>query len=282
MSYAAKEASVAGGAPYFLYEFNTGSGVFRYTDYPTDFQWNSETWVGFPITHTDIKQSDEMSKNSVKVTIPLSGLLADKFIGWAPDEVITLTIRRGHHSETDIRVSWKGRVSAHKLKEQTVELNCESVFTSMRRSGAKARFQRSCRHALYGRGCNVVKEDFAVPGRVDSLSGLTLTIPEATTKPDGWFIGGMIEFKDGSFRMVTGHIGSSITITRSSRYLLESYSSSGYGLNYGEFYGGINVTLYPGCDRTLATCRDKFNNLLNQGGFRWIPSKNPMGGSSIV
>jgi len=42
------------------------------------------------------------------------------------------------------------------------------------------------------------------------------------------------------------------------------------------------VKIYPGCDRVRATCESKFDNLDNFGGFPWIPTKNPFGGSSIV
>jgi hypothetical protein len=42
------------------------------------------------------------------------------------------------------------------------------------------------------------------------------------------------------------------------------------------------VKIYPGCDRTKETCNDKFSNILNYGGFAWIPAKSPFDGSSIV
>jgi len=44
---------------------------------------------------------------------------------------------------------------------------------------------------------------------------------------------------------------------------------------------GNAITLYSGCDRTLATCHSKFGNSENFGGFPLIPTKNPFGGSPI-
>jgi hypothetical protein len=35
------------------------------------------------------------------------------------------------------------------------------------------------------------------------------------------------------------------------------------------------VTLYPGCDRSLAMCDERFNNAVNHGGFPWLPNSNP-------
>ncbi|MDG4870579.1 phage BR0599 family protein, partial [Guyparkeria sp. 1SP6A2] len=45
---------------------------------------------------------------------------------------------------------------------------------------------------------------------------------------------------------------------------------------------GQEIEVYPGCDRTAATCNAKFNNLLNYGGFDFIPPKGPFEGTSIV
>ncbi|MEW6169845.1 MAG: phage BR0599 family protein [Pseudomonadota bacterium] len=44
---------------------------------------------------------------------------------------------------------------------------------------------------------------------------------------------------------------------------------------------GATVVLYPGCDHTLSTCESKFGNSANFGGFPFIPTKNPFGGSPI-
>ena len=38
----------------------------------------------------------------------------------------------------------------------------------------------------------------------------------------------------------------------------------------------------PGCDLRRDTCKAKFGNLLNFGGFPDIPGRNPFGGTSIV
>lgn len=282
MAYNDQETSIHDGAPFFLYEFNTAGQVYRYTDYPSAITWNSVEWAPFPIKHTEVKQSNELSKNSLTVTIPIKGEFADIFVGWSPDHIVTFTLRRGHFGSSDVLVYWKGRVSSHNLKKETIELKCESIFTSMRRAGIRARFQRNCRHAVYSKGCGLDKTDFAVPGALTAIAGLTLTIPEAATKPDGWFQGGIVEFSDGSFRMALSHVGDQVRISRASRHAIEAFSDAGYGLSYGQYYGGVSVILYPGCDRTLATCKNKFNNLNNQGGFKWIPSKNPMGGSSLV
>lgn len=285
MPYNDQEISIEGGAPYFLYEFNSNEVIYRYTDYPETITYDTNDYSAFPIKHSQIKQSNEMSKNNVSITIPIQGDFASQFVGWSPDHIISVTIRRGHFGATDTLVYWKGRIASHTIKEENIELKCESIFTSLRRAGARARFQRSCRHAVYSGGCTLDKASFATTGQVSAMNVLVITVPEASAQADGYFTAGAIEFADSSFRLILSHIGDQITLNRASRYLSDNFGSGGYGLTYGLAYGGHaahGVILYPGCDRTLATCKDKFNNILNQGGFKWIPAKNPMGGSSIV
>ncbi|WP_269915579.1 phage BR0599 family protein [Acinetobacter sp. HY1485] len=44
---------------------------------------------------------------------------------------------------------------------------------------------------------------------------------------------------------------------------------------------GDVVSIYPGCDKLNTTCTDKFNNILNFGGFPFMPSSNPFVGTII-
>jgi len=283
MAYSDKEKSISGGSPYFLYEFNTNnSKVYYFAAHSESIFWDNKEWKPLPIKHGEVKQSTDMSKNSTSITIPLNTEFSQLFKGWTPENVVTVNIRRGHFGEPDTLIYWKGRVSSSKLKDFLLELQVESIFTSLRSSGVRARFQRNCRHSLYAKGCNVDKQEFVVNGKLESVNGLQLTIPEASSKADGWFDNGIITFPDGTLRMVLLHIGSIITIGREARYVADNFSEAGYGLSYGMLYGGIPVKLYPGCNKTISTCKNKFNNLDNQGGFKWIPSKNPMAGSSII
>lgn len=272
MTYATQESSIASGAPYFLYEFTDGTTTWYYTDFTDTVTWNSIDWEPFPIKHTAVKQSKEISKNALTITIPITGTFADLFIGWSPAVPVSVTIRRGHFGAADVLVYWKGRIAGHDLIDQTIALKCESIFTSLRRAGVRALFQRTCRHALYSPQCGVDKDDFDVAGTVTNVSNTVLTITEASGEADGYFNGGIVEFLDGSFSLISTHAGATFTLFRASRYAIDTFSTS----------GSFAVTLYPGCDRTIATCKDKFDNIENNGGFRWIPSKNPLGGQSIV
>ena len=269
MTYNDLENSTESGQPYFLYEFVTQSATYRFNNSINTVTLDSVNWNPLSITHSEIKQSNEISKNSIKINFPNTGGLPDIFKGWSPDRVVTVTVRRGHFSTSETLVFWKGRISNAEVSEGIIELTCESIFTSLRRPGIRARYQRNCRHSLYGPGCGLNRANFETQGTISAYDNLVLTIPEAQTQANNWYLGGLIEFSDDSLRFITSHISDKITISRHSRFLTEAVLP-------------VAIKLYPGCDRTITTCHNKFNNLDNQGGFRWIPAKNPFDGTSII
>lgn len=284
MSYAARESSTQDGRPVFLYKFVQGSQQWCYTNAPFQVSFAGDTYSPSAVGHSEVKQSNELSKNSITLTFPLNDEFAAQFLGHAPDLVTSVTLLRGHlgDGEGEFIAYWKGRVASSKASGAKVHMECESVFTSLRRSGLRARYQKSCRHALYARGCRLNSEDWAVIALCTGTSGATVTIPGAADLAAGYLIGGMLRSPDGVLRYVVNHVGDQVTLMHPVKSLVEAVAKAGYGRSYGEYYGGVVVKLYPGCDHTTVECSTRFNNLDNYGGFPWIPIKNPFGGSSIV
>jgi uncharacterized phage protein (TIGR02218 family) len=270
MSYIASEYSVQSGDPIYRFLFIQGTTEYRYTSAAHFSGDSGGTWEPVSLDMSEITQTNELSKDSVKIKIPRDNPFAQLFLGGVPEQITSITIFRGHAGDLseEFEVSWKGRVAGASATGDTLTLECENIFTSMRRSGLRARYQKNCRHALYGRGCNLNDYDFAVAGVVTSISGFLVTIEDLidSSITDGYFTGGMIENADGFLRYITNHSGTQLTLMRPFSVLEDEVSGSA---------GIANVTLYPGCDHSKTTCKNKFNNLNNFGGFPWIPGKNP-------
>ncbi len=236
--------------------YNAGSGV--------------ETYDPVAIGRGQIEQKQEITKANVDITLDLTHELAVRQLTVMSENQLFLTIFTKEGAT--VGVSWKGRLQSVRPGETSLLMSFESIFTSLRRPGLRARFQRSCRHALYGRGCRLDPEDFATVGSCTAMSSTVLTVTEAGLQADGYYVGGMLRAPDGTLSYIIGHTGTTITLQRTSAGLRTALEG---GLPF-------SVTLYPGCGHNRDDCKNKFNNLLNYGGFDWIPTKNPMGGSSIV
>lgn len=283
-TYSALESSAHGGRPVELFRFVHGSQVWTYSSGP-EIVYNGETYVAFPIGRDDMQQTKELHKSPLEVLIPRTSELSLLYLAGNPEHVITLTVFRLHIGASDGPiVYWKGRVvSVDWPDPATAKLVCESVFTSLKRPGLRARYQRMCRHALYSSQCGVDKADYAVAGTVSAINAArtVVTIPEAAGYADGYFLGGFLALADGTMRFISAHSGPSITLASPAPALAQYVGTTGYGQGYGVGYGAA-LTIYPGCARNRETCKNRFNNILNFGGWPWIPSRNPFDGRSLV
>lgn len=254
-----------------LYRIVMGATVYTLTSASDQQTHNVEDYLPVVIGRGGVQVKNELSKANLDVRLALDHELSQKLLSQWTEQVVTLTLFGKRTSGTD--VIWKGRLTSTSPEDDHVRMTFESIYTSLRRPGLRARFQRNCRHALYGRGCNLNPEDFDVAATVTLIEGLIVTSPEADALEDGYFTGGMIAAPDGTLSYIAEHTGALLRLNRVSGALAAAFLSPG---------PPVAVKLYPGCNHSYGTCRDKFDNDDNYGGFDYIPSKNPMGGSSIV
>lgn len=265
-----------------LYKFVMGSTTWTYTSGNEAIVYNSETYSKVSLGRGESETRNELSKAKMDVRLDVLDSMAQQILTVFTEQTLSLTLYVQDQETSTTSVAWKGRLSSMKPTKNTLVLTFESVFTSLRRPGLRARYQKICRHVLYGRGCGLDQDDFLVSGRLTALVGNVASVTEAALESDGYYLGGMLRAPNGLYGFIVGHTGSTLTLQRPLETLVSDWNNSGYGLNYGGFYGGIPVDIFPGCDHLRTTCLDKFNNLDNYGGFPWIPSRNPMDGSSIV
>lgn len=255
-----------------LFRFVEGEFIETQTSGDVLVSYNDEDYLPYPIRRNSAESKTEMSKASVDITMDLSNPLAQRHLASSIDSVVTLTIFQQTDMGTD--TFWKGRLTVVKASNKTITMTFESIFTSLRRPGLRGRWQKSCRHALYARGCNVNPEDHAFEGLIGDIQGVTVTIPGLDAVPSRRYRGGMIRAPDGVVRFIIQHSGNVITLSRPFQQLTDLFALTGPGT--------VEVKVYPGCQHNMADCTQVFDNLLNYGGFPWIPNKNPIGGSSIV
>lgn len=263
MTYAALETSKASGSPVELYEFRRGSDFWRYTSAAYDIEFQSKPYEAVAMQRTSLDLGGEMGRANLTVTFPRDIAVADTFRVSPPTEVMTLTVYRQHVGDSEFAVAWLGRVLNAAWRGGQVELHCEPVFTSLKRSGLRRHYQRACPHTLYTSDCGALADTFRVNGSVTGISGLVVSVGAAGGYPAGHFNGGYLEW-DGPAnverRMIVSHSGAALTLASLPINLV----------------GGQSVRAFPGCDHTLGAggCA-KFSNVPNYGGWPYIPLKNP-------
>lgn len=274
MSFLSYEQSQASSQPVEVYEF-TYQGVTQYftsADHPVTV--GPITYAPLQLARTAFVESGEIGKNNITITAPDNWTISELFAAGPPDDIVTLVIKRLQFQALDVgdvSIVWIGRILTVDWPPLRSELTCESVFTSLRQSGARRVYTTNCPYALYGIECTVDITLFSSTITIDNQSGNILNSAgwDSLGQPNGWWAGGKViwEYAPGFFakRGIKNQTGSAAEIT----------------YTFPNFPNGTLVTVAPGCDHSFATCIAKFGNGLNFGGWPFMTELNPWGSSSI-
>lgn len=267
MSYNSIDSSVSDAIVVELYEFKQHTNVWRFTSCDEPIVKDSFTYLPISISRDRVKQNSDAFKNDLRLSFNRKNAFAAQFLNYTPDSVTTVTVFRGHIGSNEWIAYWRGRVQSGEASENTITINCESIFTSVMRPGLRARYEYNCRHPLYSTSCRVSAAAFRVNGTIAIVStdNASIGVPACIPYASGHFSGGFVEI-NGQRRFIIAHAADVLTLSRPLK----------------EAVAGASIAVYPGCDHALSTCSSKFNNIDNFGGFPWIPTANPFGGSSIV
>lgn len=269
------EISEFGNAPIELYTFSRGSITWRMNSSDEDVTFQGSVYPAIPLRRGRIESTQDLGKTNLRITMTRRASFVNQFIATSPTDIVSVTITRIHNGETDQAITWRGRVVNVKFLQNEAEVTCQPIYSSLRRPGLRRLYQLTCPHVLYGSECRVERTGFAVAATLTTVNGNEITAPEFIISIDptlnaDWFVGGYVEFNNGGLidrRFIREH--NNVTGTLS------------LNLSFPDLVSGNAVTAYPGCTHTTGVCASKFSNILNYGGFPFIPTKNPMDGTPV-
>jgi hypothetical protein len=277
MTLAVYEESQSFGQPVQLFKFTYGTEAgeyYSYTDHTEELTVDGVTYLPVPMDRDGIDSNGTLDRTAIKISTDVGTDLAEIFRVYPPSSVVSLVIRQGHVGDSDdgFLVIWSGRVVAALREKGELALTGEPISTSLRRPGLRANYQYGCRHVLYGPKCQADKASKTLGTTVSAISGAAVTLPS------GWngafdpskFLGGLFEWTapGGSTnrRTILRVTGNVLSLSGIPTDLAVSDAAS--------VVVGCNHKAYAEDD---GDCLPLHNNILNFGGCRWIPLKNPVG-----
>ncbi|MNU44067.1 hypothetical protein D3C71_328720 [compost metagenome] len=271
---------------------------------PNSFVGAQNTFEPVPgISHGGVRLNQENNSGDLMLTLPIDHPVSQLFAYEAPAAQVWLTVLALDDRDPAPVVQWTGRVNSAEWSAPVATLKCSHLSAVLRRPGLTRTHPRTCGHTLYSPapGCGVNRNEWRDLGgliyfayREDGFlvevldGGLTLRVPEAANRTDGFFNEGFIAIVPdyslgwmhkprnptpnpvdqpgpsagllgGYRRHVTSHIGDRL---RLSAPLLTPMDA------------GAKVSVFAGCNLTAETCQSKFNNFGRFGGYPYIPLKN--------
>ena len=256
-----------------LYTFTlVGGSVLRYSSAPTALSANGHTFeLGPKFERSKTKlvigtQVDELEVRVYPEPADLVGALPFIEAAWQGQlDGALLQVERafmptyGDTSPGTV-VLFAGRVSDIDCSGTGIEMKCRSHLELLNIQMPRRLWQASCTHVFGGPMCQFDRDSLSVtfPAGADSTQTSITNAPSTVTPFAHGTITGVSGPNTGYSRTVTAFVGGrTVTVKLAFLFPIEA---------------GDQFQLLPGCDRTMAMCKNVFNNAANFGGFPYIPT----------
>jgi uncharacterized phage protein (TIGR02218 family) len=265
MTFDAYENSVEDSRPVELYTIQLGALAWYYTSVDGIVTLDGIDYLPTPIERDSLEQSQEDQDQAMTVTMPAQTPICRYYITSVPGEQATVKIERYQIPDggTPERiVMFEGAIQSVTFEGggEIAKVTLQPYNIAFSRAVPKDVYSAVCNHVLYDVRCGLAEATYRTTQVVTAVTGNTLTIDNLDLETDGYYTAGFIELIGTmDFRVILAHVGEVVTIP----------------LPFAISPLGTSVRVYAGCDHSPETCKSKFNNVANFGGFPFVPTKNP-------
>lgn len=283
MTFISQEESVESGSPIELYRFSNLEDTFTYTSADVPVVFNSQTYEPNEISRTEDRAETLDEQRRLVVKLPASDPFVRRYIPTLPAQQDTLTVYKQHSTDggsPETVVLFKGKVTNVAIEGVEALVNVLPESSVLQRTIPAQTCRNLCNHVLYDFRCKVAESQFRLDAEITAISsdGLTITVDGGSnvvpftgltlsaqlTSDVAFFNGGSLERGTLERRMI-----------RESTDLGGNTADLVVLLPFTTISVGSSFQLLAGCDHQFPTCRDKFDNEENYGGFPYVPRKNP-------
>lgn len=257
-----------------LYELKLKSGISYYwADTDADVNYGGHTYKGDGpiITREKIATNSTVSVDKLSVTITAS---QNDQIGGVP--VLEVAHNGGLDGATlDLRRAFfddAGKVIEcidlfHGICEVTqgggfiLKISAKSVVQKLNIEYPNRRYYPQCPYSIYSNECGVDIKAYRKKAKVTAVTG-TNTVQIDIPFEDGYYTAGGMEW-------ISGPLAGQATQIMDSKNSTIIYMSA---TNTSPRIGDVTY-IYPGCDKTPTTCKNKFNNFSRNRATPYVPLK---------
>jgi uncharacterized phage protein (TIGR02218 family) len=261
-------------ADLYTWTFNDGS-VLRATDADVALTVGGNTFASCKpaMERTKVTLTNDLKADSIDVTITPATTDTIFGLSWQAAAVkgyldgATLLVETAYiqtwPTVIDKLYVFSGKVSDVVPARTSVKLTVKSPLELLVQQFPRNVYQSVCLHAVYDTGCGVNRASYTVNDSV-TASPTTTSFKTGNAQAAGYFDQGVIAFSSG--------------VNNGLRRTIKSYDpATGFTFALPLPVAptvGDTVSAYPGCDKTMATCGSKFNNLTKFRGCPFVPNPN--------
>lgn len=267
MSFRDQDISVHDSVPIEAFLFEGPTKTYRYNDSDEEITIDGQVYTPIvSITRDAIEVGTGIGNSGVvRVEVPFNSEVAVDHGYLLSPTFLSITIYRleqGTDYDTDKKTIWKGRAKAFGIKGLMLEISTQPVISGARTVQLlSAYWQRTCNFELYDP--NTCK---ASKSANTTTSTVTIIGPSAVTVVDDGFldhalpIGTLTNTRTNESRLIMDNLANVIDIA----------------FPFTDIVVGDTVDITRGCPHNTAACHGTFNNIINYGGYKYIPRATPL------
>ena len=257
-----------------LYELKLKSGISYYwADSDVDVNYGGHTYKGDGpiITREKIATNSTVSVDKLSVTITAN---QNDMIGGVPvlevahngglDDA-TLDLRRAFFDENgkviDCIDLFHGICEVTQGGGFILKISSKSVVQKLNIEYPNRRYYPQCPYSIYSKECGVDIKSYRKKAKVTAVTD-TNTVQIDIPFEDGYYTAGGMEWISGPLA------GQATQIMASQNNTIVYMSATNTAPRIGDV-----AYIYPGCDKTPTTCKNKFNNFSRNRATPYVPLK---------
>ncbi|BCZ13647.1 DUF2163 domain-containing protein [Acinetobacter baumannii] len=154
---------------------------------------------------------------------------------------------------------FEGRIIEPEFDRNTIQASVASDLDELNVQMPRNLYQPSCSNTLFDHACGLNRANYALETTIAAGSTAWRILCDIN-QPQGWFTQGVIEFLEGGNKGLKRTIRlHELDVLLLTLPLLEDPEV------------GQRIKVYPGCDKRLETCQNRFNNFSRFRGAPFIP-----------
>jgi uncharacterized phage protein (TIGR02218 family) len=259
--YLTAEASIEDSAPREFYEIVQSAAVtYRIASGVRDIVYNGQTFTAYPSARTEVSINTISKESQLTLALPLSHPLAQRYVAaGSPPRQVLLTMYR--QQGTLVERYAGGVITSMAMERHLAKFLVQSQIARLaQRTLPLVSASRYCQHVLYDANCRVSRVAYTINATVTFNDGRRVQVSTMASTPDQWAqLGELVHIRTGERMTIVDHSGLFLTMQAPIPDLTD----------------GDAVAVSAGCAHDIVTCRQKFANQVNFGGFPQLPTKNP-------
>ncbi|MCU4502058.1 DUF2163 domain-containing protein [Acinetobacter sp. WU_MDCI_Abxe161] len=258
-----------------LYTITTIQGIeYRYTSYDVNLTVQGKEFrsdgpiisregtslsLGIEVDNLSIKI--ETNENTKFGDVPVAQAFHNGVLDGARFKLerIFMDINTPTNTSAGTLVLFEGRIVEPELNRHEINASVVSEVDDLKLQMPRNLYTPGCLNTLFDNACGLLNGDFAVNTTIGPNSTPSRILCDLS-QPQGWFTQGVVEFLEGANigikRTVRLHESGALLLTLP---LLDMPAI------------GEAIRVYPGCDKRLDTCTNRFNNRARFRGAPFVP-----------